>query len=1158
MDKNAIKKYAVWARNELIARVSQKAQQYGITAEGYGDKNADSVNGVLLSATEKKQRQALIVKIDAEGFEQVMEEVAYTWFNRFTALRFMEVNNYLPSHTRVFTNEANEFKPQILADAISLEIEGLDMDKVFELKNANKDEELYKYLLIVQCNALSSILPGIFPKISDYTELLLPDYLLRVGSAVEQMISIIPEDNWTDQVQIIGWLYQYYNTEPKAKVFGKGASEKISKEEVPAATQLFTPDWVVRYLVDNSLGKIWDEGHASQEFLSKMYYYIPEPEQNNGTLEKNKVIKIEYSKLKPEEINCIDPCCGSGHILCYLFDVLMNVYEDYGYSPKEAVGLIIEKNIHGLDIDVRAAQLAYFSIMMKARQYDRRFFSRKDENGNLVIPQPKIHCIVDSNGLKPDALKYLGEGLSAQERAQATSMAQKLISEFKDAREYGSAINVSSANWELLKKFARYRNEYSGQQTLDITGEQELAERLRKLIELGEILSDKYYVVCTNPPYMSSSGMDAMLANFVKKNYPDSKADMFAVFIEKCNQLCRKNGMQAMITQHAWMFLSSYEKLRSKIQCYDIVNMAHLGPRAFEEIAGEVVQTTSFVIRKSKVEGYIAEYRRLVDYPSQKAKEEAFLSGVNRYCVTNDNFEKIPGAPIAYWVSDSMIEDFAKGVPFANVGFPKVGMQTSNNDKFLRLWYEVNSEEFYSDSKKWIKYVKGGSYRKWYGNLEYVVWYNSTPSFILQQKNARVLPESELTVLKGTWTDLATSRFSSRVAPIDSFHDISGHCFYPSDENYYYLLAYTNSCVFQEIIDLLNSSLHYQVGDVARTPVIIEKKEEIIKLAKRCVELSKNDWDSFEFSWDFAVHPLIRGVGSIKEAFDSWEEECNNRFYELKKCEEEINRLFIEIYHLDGELTASVDEKDVSVRKADINRDIKSLISYAVGCMFGRYSLDEQGIVFAGGEFSESKYSKFMPDMDNIIPICTDDYFNDDILGLFIKFITVVYGRENLEENLTYIANALGDKGSARDIIRSYFLNDFYKDHCSVYSVNGSGRRPIYWLFESGKKNGFRCLCYMHRYKPDTIARIRTDYVHEQQSRYRTAISDLEQRVNSASAGERIKLGKQLKDIQEQADELRVYEEKIHHLADQMISINLDDGVKENYAKFQDVLAKIK
>ena len=1158
MDKNAIKKYAVWARNELIERVTQKAQQYGITADGYGDENAESINGKLLSDTEKKQRKALIQKIKADGFEQIMEEVAYTWFNRFTALRFMEVNNYLPSHTRVFTNEANEFKPQILADAISLELEGLDMDKVFELKEANEDEKLYKYLLTVQCNALSLILPMVFQKIEDYSELLLPDYLLRDGSVLEQMVTLIPENDWNDQVQIIGWLYQYYNTEPKAKVFGKSASEKIKKEEVPAATQLFTPDWVVRYLVDNSLGRIWNEGHYSENFRSSLGYYIDESEQIEEVVTKIGEIKRIYEGIRPEEINCIDPCSGSGHILCYMFDVLMKIYEDYGYSSREAVALIIEKNIWGLDIDERASQLAYFSVMMKARQYDRRFLARKDENGHYDIPQPHVFSMVDSNGISVEAIKYLGEGLSKTDYEKALKQTLKLLEEFKDAREYGSAIDVSKADWNLLRMFAIPRGTNSGQQMLDITGEKAAAERLQKIIDLGEALSSSYYVVCTNPPYMSSSGMSLLLSNFVKKKYPDSKADMFAVFIEKCNKLCRQNGMQAMITQHAWMFLTSYEKLRLNLQNYDVINMVHLGSRAFEEIAGEVVQTTSFVIRKSKVRNYIASYRRLVDYSSQQAKEKAFLDGSGLFCVTNDNFEKIPGSPIAYWVSDEMINDFAVGIPFANIGFPKVGMQTSNNDKYLRLWYEVNSTEFFSDKKKWIKYIKGGSYRKWYGNLEYVVWYNGTPSFILQQKNARVLPESELEVLKGTWTDLATSRYSSRVAPVDSFHDISGHCFYPSEDNYYYLMAFTNSCVFQEIIDLLNSSLHYQVGDVARTPVIIENKEEVEKLAKRCIELSKEDWDSFEFSWDFSKHPLIRKTFLIEEAYGMWEEECEKRFYELKTCEEKINQYFIETYKLEKNLCPVVDEKDVSVRKADLNREIKSLIAYAVGCMFGRYSLDEEGIAYAGGVFNQSQYRTFIPDSDNIIPICNDEYFSDDIVGLFTRFIKTVYGADTLEKNLTFIAKTLGGKGSSRDAIRNYFLNDFYKDHCSNYSVTGSGRRPIYWMFESGKKNAFKCLVYMHRYQPDTIARIRTDYVHEQQSRYRTAISGISQRINSASTGERVKLEKQLRTLREQDEELRKYEETIHHFADQMISINLDEGIKVNYEKFNDVLAKLK
>lgn len=1135
MDKNAIKKYAVWAREELIERVSQKADQYEISADA--DPNADSAHGVLLTPSEKKQRVSLITRVKDKGMDQVIEEVAYTWFNRFAALRFMEVNNYLPSRVRVFTDEEGAFKPEILTEAIHLELKGLDMEKVYALKEANDDEALFKYLIIAQCNALSSVLPGMFQKIADYTELLFPDNLLREGSVIEQMVTTIFEADWKDQVQIIGWLYQYYNTEPKDRVFADlKKNKKITKEKIPAATQLFTPDWIVRYMVENSLGRLWVEGHPNDDLKASWKYYLDEAEQEPKVQKQLDEIHREYSALTPEDILCVDPCMGSGHIICYLFDVLMQIYEAYGYTTRDAVSSIVRNNLYGLDIDDRASQLAYFSVMMKACQYDHRFLSRGI--------QPHVYAIMESNHYDPNIIDFFTDG-----RKELKTAINSLISDLYDAKEYGSILNVKPVDFTALyARFDEIRNENPNMYTYQILDE------LLPFVQVAEAKAQKYHVVVTNPPYMGSSGMSVKLSEFVKRNYPDSKSDLFAVFIERCGQMTLKNCFQAMITQHAWMFLSSFEKLRKKLIQKTMVNMAHLGARAFEEIGGEVVQTTSFVLLNDSVEDYKGVYCRLIEPTTQQSKEETFLNGDSRFVTSQSNFAKIPGSPVAYWVSDQLVQDFIDGKPFAEVGFPKVGMQTSNNDKYLRLWHEVKANEFFSNSKKWIKYVKGGQFRRWYGNLEYVVWYNGTPDFILQQKNARVLSESELTVPKCTWTDLATTRYSSRIAPLDSFHDISGHCFYPSKAMQMYLLGYTNSKVFQTIIDLLNSSLHYQVGDVARVPVLIDNVEALSGLVQDNVNLSKTDWDSFETSWDFQRHPLIRNTRTLREAFTLWQSECDDRFNQLKANEEELNRIFIDIYGLQDELTPEEEDKDVTVRKADLGRDIRSFVSYAVGCMMGRYSLDVDGLAYAGGDWDSSKYKTFIPDKDAIIPITDDEYFKDDIVGRFVDFVRTVYGTDTLEENLKFIADALGEKGStSREVIRNYFLNDFYKDHCKIYQ-----KRPIYWLFDSGKKNGFKCLAYMHRYQPDTIARIRTDYVHEQQARYRTAISGLERQISGASTSDRVRLNKQLEKLKDQAEETRLYEEKIHHLADQMISIDLDDGVKHNYAIFQDVLAKIK
>ena len=1171
MNKNAIKKFATEARRELISRVSQRALKYGISDKEVGNPNDDSVGGHLLSSTEKKQRAALIAQIKEKGYEQVMEEVAYTWFNRFSALRFMEVNGYLPSHVRVFTDEENNFKPQIISEAIHLELDGLDMEKVYAYKEANDNDELYKYLLITQCNALNSVLPGMFQKIADYTELLFPDNLLREGSVIQQMIELIPEDDWKDAVQIIGWLYQYYNSEKKDDVFAAlKKNVKITKENIPAATQLFTPDWIVRYMVENSLGRLWLEGHpdVKEQLLpteeeqsayvagnrdpedTKWHYYLEEAEQEPEVQAQLAEIRKEYAALTPDQLKVIDPCSGSGHILAYMFDVLMQIYESYGYTTREAVASIVENNLYGLDIDDRAAQLAYFAVMMKARQYDRRFFSRGI--------QPHVYAIAESNHVDLFALEYFCNGDAKLKKAMDT-----IISELHDAKEYGSIITVSQQEWSALyDRFAEI--------TEDINMSRETALReILPLVQVAEALAQKYDVVVTNPPYMGASGMGAKLSDYVKKNYPDSKSDLFAVFIEKCGQMAKRNGYQAMITQHSWMFLSSFEKLRTKLLSVDIVNMAHLGARAFEEIGGEVVQTTSFVFRKSHITDYKGEYCRLIEPTSQQGKEDMFLSCENRYTADQSNFLKIPGSPVAYWVSEAVLECYNNEL-LSKVAFSDGQILTGDNDKYLRQLWEVNARDI--ESKKWALHAKGGEFRRWYGNIDTVVKFD--PITIQHYKRDRIarFPKDEILFRRGiTWTLVSMNPlFGVRELGENlTFNKAAATILFNDETIIDYILGFLNSKVSQALLRIINPTMNNNIKDILNMPFI---NNAIFSPCVEClvqhnISISKQDWDSFETSWDFVTHPFITyhsGAGyadipmnkwqyRIADAYHTWESNATAQFDLLKKNEEELNRIFIDIYGLQDELTPEVEDKDVTVRKADLGRDIRSFISYAVGCMFGRYSLDVDGLAYAGGEWDNSKYSTFAADKDNIIPISDDEYFEDDIVGRFVKFVEIVYGKDTLDENLKFIADALGGKGQPKDVIRNYFLNDFYSDHCKIYQ-----KRPIYWLFDSGKKNGFKALIYMHRYQPDTIARIRTDYVHEQQARYRTAIADLETRIANASTGERVKLNKQLKTLNDQATEIHEYEEKIHHLADQMISIDLDDGVKVNYAKFQDVLAKIK
>lgn len=1138
MDKNAIKKYAVWARRELISRVSQRAAIYGITDKDAGDASSTSVNGHVLSETEKKQRQALIGQIHSKGYEQVMEEVAYTWFNRFSALRFMEVNGYLPSHVRVFTDDENAFKPQILTEAINLEIDGIDMEKVYALKNANDNDELFKYLIIVQCNALSEILPGMFQRIADYTELLFPDNLLREGSAVEQMIALIPQDDWQDQVQIIGWLYQYYNSEKKDDVFAALKNNvKITKENIPAATQLFTPDWIVRYMVENSLGRLWIEGHPNDELKSEWKYYLDEAEQEPQVQTQLAAIRKDYAALTPEQIKCIDPCSGSGHICAYMFDVLMQIYEAYGYTAREAVASIVENNIYGLDIDERAAQLAYFAVMMKARQYDRRFFSRGI--------QPHVYAIQESNHLDSYAVEYFCDGRPELKKAMTT-----LRDELHDAKEYGSILNVPQVDFAALyARIDEIREDISIYREATLT-------QLVPFLQCAEALAMKYDVAVTNPPYMAISNASVKLNEYVKDHYNDSKADMFAVFIERCIAFVRHKGLLAMITQQSWMFLASFESLRKRIIHSNIVNMAHLGARAFEEIGGEVVQTTSFVLRNISCPNYIGTYSRLLEYTGQDLKEEAFLRKECLMEKTQSSFDIVPGSPIAYWVDNSIYSAYSNPL-LSTIAFSDGQILTGNNNKYLRLLWEVDATTVSRDSN-WVLHAKGGEYRRWYGNIDTVVsWSPSSRNHYRKDKIAR-FPKDEILFRRGiTWT-LVSMNPNFGVRELDAsltFNKAAATVLFGDESKIDYVIGFLNSKVAQELLKVINPTMNNNIKDILNMPYIYstEKAATIENLVRRNIALSKQDWDSFETSWDFVKHPLVRSnVGRISEAYALWETECNRRFDEMKGNEEELNRLFLEIYGMANVFEPEVADDTITVRKANVQREIRSLISYAVGCMFGRYSLDCPGLAYAGGRWDIDKYRSFKADKDNIIPICDDEYFEDDIVGRFVDFIRVVYGNEHLEENLRFIASVIGGKGQPKDVIRNYFINSFYVDHLKTYQ-----KHPVYWLFDSGKKNGFKCLIYMHRYQADTIARIRTDYVHEQQSRYRTAIADFETRANNAGTSERVKLSKQLKTLREQADEIHSYEEKIHHLADKMISINLDDGVKDNYAKFKDVLYKI-
>ena len=1222
MNKTAIKNFAIWARNKLIADVSYDARLIGITEDGIAKPLPQSFGGTQffdigtaepysISGEAVRQRDKLIEVIQQKekdtdyktAYQYVIEEVAYTWFNRLIAIRFMEVNDYLPSHIRVLSSESGKLEPDLVTTPFDAELPftAEEEAQIFQLKQDNKLDEVFRILFLKQCNALNEILPALFEKTKNYTELLLSLSVIDQDGVVYHLIHDIPEDDFNiergGQVEIIGWLYQYYNTEPKAAAFAKNG--KITKEEIPAVTQLFTPDWIVRYMVENSLGRLWVEGHPECGLKENWKYYLEEAQQEPEVQAKLAEIRKEYAALNPEDIKLIDPCMGSGHILVYAFDVLMQIYESAGYSQRDAAKSILENNIYGLDIDDRAYQLAYFAVMMKARQYNRRIL-----NGENSC---HVYAIQESNSVNRAHLKYFGAGMDDIEKNAAKMQLEGLLDTLTDAKEYGSILNVESYNWDLLRRFVA-AEDTAGQISMDSVGVEDTAEQLNRLIDIGETMARKYWVTCTNPPYAGTSNLSANVNNFVKKNYPDSKADLFAVFIERCRQMTVNNGFQAMITQHSWMFLSSFEKLREKMMLTETVNMAHLGARAFEEIGGEVVQTTAFVRCANHVEGYKGTYCRLIEPTSQQGKEDMFLAEENRYTVNQDDFAKIPGAPVAYWVSQSVINAFKQAKPLGEQYDARSGLQTNDNTRFLRMWQEVNinrtSISKVSDGSKWYPHLKGGPYRRWYGNYDYVVNWENNGEEILQLATklygtpTRTAKSIEKYFLPGfTWSDVSTGLFSIRktfsgcifdtTAPTISTKNNNGT---PSNE----LLGFLNTKVAQKMLSLLAPTIHYNCGSIALMPVYYINNSTVKNMVDECVSMSKEDWDSFETSWDFKVHPLVKlkmagayawgddePAMRIESSYKAWEETCEGRFQKLKANEEELNRIFIDIYGLQDELTPEVEEKDVTVRKADLQRDIKSLLSYAVGCMFGRYSTYKDGLLFAGEPYSlqafvdkmnerpgtisaeelERAYRNegivvdemFFPDADNVIPITDEEYLDDDIVSRLCAWLKAVYGADTLEANLDYIAKALGNKGStSREIIRNYFLNDFFKDHCQTYSVTGSGKRPIYWLFDSGKQNGFKALVYLHRYTPDTIGNLRIDYLHKMQRVYESEINRMQDMMDHSGNAREVAAASKRKDkLAKQLKECREYDEKISHLALSRIELDLDNGVKVNYRKLQ-------
>ena len=1218
MNKTAIKNFAIWARNKLIADIQYRAGLMGITAEGIKNALPQSTPNMefydigtaepySITGEAIRQRQKLVEILrqkekDSDystAYKYILEEVAYTWFNRLIAIRFMEVNDYLPSHIRVLSSESGKVEPDLVTTPFDAELDFTpdEQETILRLKTDNALDELFRLLFIKQCNALNEILPALFEKTCDYTEVLLNLSVVDQEGVVYHLIHDIDEDDFNiekgGQVEIIGWLYQYYNTEPKDAAFALlKKNVKISKERIPAATQLFTPDWIVRYMVENSLGRLWVEGHPDCGLKENWKYYLEEAQQEPEVQAKLSEIRKEYAALNPEDIKLIDPCMGSGHILVYAFDVLMQIYESAGYSQRDAAKSILEHNIYGLDIDDRAYQLAYFAVMMKARQYNRRIL-----NGENTC---HVYAIQESNSINRAHLKFFGAGLSDLEKNTAKMQLEGLLDTLTDAKEYGSILNVESYNWDLLRRFVA-AEDTAGQISMDSVGVEDTAEQLNRLIDIGETMARKYWVTCTNPPYAGISNLSAKVNNFVKKYYPDSKADLFAVFIEHCRTMTADNGYQAMITQHSWMFLSSFEKLREKMMLTETVNMAHLGARAFEEIGGEVVQTTAFVRCANHVDGYKGTYCRLIEPTSQQGKEDMFLAGENRFTAAQDNFSKIPGSPIAYWLSNSIFDLFALSTHnIREYSFGEGKNVTTNNAKYILFSWEVDVHKIGAFEYKWLPCAMGGEYRRWYGNIVNVIdWSENARQFYRSNPAGRIIREEFWRMPGVTWGKIGSGSPSFRILGKNQMYQETA-ILQNDESDSFFILAVLNSKVSTFFLNFLAPTMNFQLQDICAIPLpseVFEHKSEIEKIAKDCTELSSTDWDSFEISRDFEKHPICKYRHSVsklriepdwihqsyylKDAYQAWEYQCNLRFDKLRENEEKINRIFIDIYGLQDELKPEVEEKDVTVRKADLQRDIKSLLSYAVGCMFGRYSIYKDGLLFAGEPYSlqafvdkmndrpgtisadelERAYRNegvvvdemFFPDADNVIPITDEEYLDDDIVSRLCAWLKAVYGADTLETNLDYIAKALGNKGStSREIIRNYFLNDFFKDHCQTYSVAGSGKRPIYWLFDSGKQNGFKALIYLHRYTPDTIGNLRVDYLHKMQRVYESEIGRMQDMIDHSTNSREVAVSTKRKEkLQKQLKECRDYDEMIAHLALNRIELDLDDGVKVNYRKIQ-------
>lgn len=1221
MNTNNIKKYAPKARREFMDAVAKRLNTFGITANKKGELQIAEANlqGSVLQISGNsfdgklaEPRKRIVARSQKLGYAQLIEQVAYTWFNRLCAIRYMEIHDYLGHGFRVLSHPDNPKGFEIIDHAQDAADElGLDRARIIELKLAgNKDEELYRELLLGQCHKLHEAMPFLFDALDDETELLLPDNLTRTDSILRGLVDSIPEEGW-QQVEVIGWLYQFYISEKKDQVMGK----VVKSEDIPAATQLFTPNWIVKYLVQNSVGRQWLQTYPDSAIKSQMEYYIEPAEQSDEVNQQLKAITPE--SIEPETIKVLDPACGSGHILIEAYNVLKAIYEERGFRSRDIPKMILENNLYGLDIDDRAAQLSGFALMMMARDDDKRIFTRNVRLNVLSLQESKhidLPTLWKALNLSGSWQSGTSQGLFSDEEQDLSSfnadnryrLLKRTLARFTQAKTFGSLIDVPTDEYEQLKELLSTLVEL---QASDDSMQKPAAKQLTDFVHQALVLSIRYDAVIANPPYMGGKGMNAELKDFAKKHYPNSKSDLFAIFMERAFSLLSKYGFNAQINMQSWMFLSSYEQLRSNLlEDHTFITMAHLGARAFSQISGEVVQTTAWIIRNQHIKKYQPTFYRLID-GNEEEKQKALLNRENEFAATaQDDFEKIPGSPIIYWVGNEVRDLYEKNPPLMNVAKPRVGMRTGDNERFLRQWHEVAIDTFCytaTDSvsaratgKKWFPFVKGGEFRKWYGNVEQVVnWADDGyeiksdtlekyPQLSWGNLGWKISNETFYFNAAITWSAVSSSYFGVRFVDSGCIFGTGGSCVFPPSEFHNSLGALLSSNVGEYFIKIGNPTLNINIEDVAGIPVIENISQDVSENSKTCYELSKDDWDSFERSWQFRSNPLIKSCAdNISAAYNAYQRKAIGRTQELQELEKKINHSLIHQYALESAISPEVELDKITLTvnpvyrygaglsKEEVSSRCKSdtvceLISYIVGCMMGRYSLDRDGLVYAhaGNDgfdelVAEGAYKTFPADEDGIIPLTDQEWFKDDATNRFREFVQIVWGDDHLQENLDFVAeslclNAIKPKKSesALETIRRYLSTQFYKDHLKTYK-----KRPIYWLFSSGKQKAFECLVYLHRYNEGTLSRMRTEYVTPLLGKYDAYAEQLEKQIETAdSTSEANRFKKELDALIKKQVELREFDDKLKHYADMRISLDLDDGVKVNYGKFGDLLADVK